>query len=191
MNLVDNMKYNEIKTPEQLLEYMNQNIFYGYVSKDNKVYMEMNEEANRVWYDTCIVQDPNLLIKNKYGTCWDQVELERKWFEDNGYKIETIFMIFSMNKPNNYPTHTFLLFEKNNKIFWFEHSFDIVKGIHEFENISEAIKTIKQKQLEYAISIGVAKKEDEKLIECFKYDKPKPNIGVKEYLNHVLSGIKI
>ena len=31
------MKYNEIKTPEDLLKFMEENITYGFVSKNNKI----------------------------------------------------------------------------------------------------------------------------------------------------------
>ncbi len=182
------MKYQEIKTPHQLLKYMHENIYYGFLSKDNKIYIDQDEEWNKNWYNNCIIQEPERLIESHYGTCWDQVELERNWFREHGYTIRTIFMIFLIDTPNNYPTHTFLLFENNHKIFWFEHSFETEKGIHEFDTINEAIQTVKLKHLEYAINNGIAKPSDISILKCFEYSQPNPNIGVKEYLKHVLSG---
>jgi hypothetical protein len=185
------MKYYEIKTPSQLLEYMETNIFYGFLSNKNKIYIEINEEWKKNWYKTCVIQDASSLIKSHYGTCWDQVELERDWFEKSNYNLKTIFMLFDVKTPNNYPTHTFLLFEENNKVYWFEHAFGHMKGIHEFENLEEAIKVVKEKHFEYALNVGIAKNGDIEKIKCFEYSKPKSQIGVKEYLEHVLSGKQI
>jgi len=126
------MEYKEIKSPSELLKYMNDNINYVIVDKNNKIYKDLfSEEWNKNWFVSCIVQDGESLIKTKYGTCWDQVELERKWFEENDYKYKTIFTIFEEDFTNNLPTHSFLMFYENEKWYWFEHSADANKGIHE------------------------------------------------------------
>lgn len=66
------MKYEEILSPEQLLEYMSENIRYGFVGKNGKIYREPGtEEWNNDWYSVCIVQDGASLIQSHYGTCWD------------------------------------------------------------------------------------------------------------------------
>ena len=81
------MKYDDIKNPNELLEYMNKNIVYGFVTKDGVKHFGQSSETNKVWYENGVVQDGLGILKTKCGTCWDQVELERKWFLENGYKI--------------------------------------------------------------------------------------------------------
>lgn len=57
MRLVIKNEISEIKTPQKLLKYMDENLFYRFVSKDNKIYIEQDEKWNKKWYDSCIVQD--------------------------------------------------------------------------------------------------------------------------------------
>lgn len=180
------MKYEEILTPEQLIQYMSDNIHYGFVGKNGKIYKEQgSKEWNNDWYSECIVQNGESLMNSHYGTCWDQVELERKWFSEHNYLYKTIFMWFEINKPNGLPTHTFLIYYKDDKWYWFEHSFEVNKGIHEFLSEEILIDYIKDKQLEYAIKIGGATLQDRKYIKCYEYTEPEPNLGVNDYIYHV------
>jgi len=177
--------FDKLKTPSDLLKYMD-NIKYGFVSKNGRKYFDQNEEWGRDWYGKCIVQSAEGLLKTNRGTCWDQVELERKWFQEHDYQFKTIFSWFETSEPNNYPTHTFLAFKENYKWYWFEHSFGIHKGIHKYKSLDELIKNVKSKQLESAINSGIATAKDKKLLKSYEYKKPKANLGVKDYLNHVL-----
>ena len=176
------MDFESIKTPQELLDYMSNNIKYCSVGKDNKIYNNLDSSE---WVDKCIVQTGEQVLNTKAGTCWDQVELERLWFEKNNYEIKTIFMWFEVNYENNYPTHTFLLYKQDNKWYWFENAFFSSRGIHKFNSVEEATQCVKQKQLEYAISIGVAKEEDLKLIKCYEYPKLERALSIDEYLDHV------
>ncbi|MDD3340971.1 MAG: hypothetical protein PHN72_02055 [Bacilli bacterium] len=180
------MKYEETVTPDQLIQYMTQNIHYGFVSKNGKIYKEQGtEEWNNDWYPTCIVQDGESLIESHYGTCWDQVELERKWFDEHNYQYKTIFMWFEVNRPSNLPTHAFLLFKRDNKYYWFEHAFEPYKGIHEFDSEENLIEYVKDKQLEYAIETGISTWQDRDFIKCYEYTKPESHLGVDDYIYHV------
>lgn len=180
------MKYEEILSPEQLLQYMSENIHYGFVDKNGKVYQEQGtEEWNNDWYSECIVQDGESLIQSHYGTCWDQVELERKWFMEHDYWYKTIFMWFEVNSPNNLPPHTFLIYHKDNKWYWFEHSFEPYKGIHGFDSEEALIEHVKDRQLEYAMKTSEAILQDRDYLKCYEYTKPEPNLGVNDYIYHV------
>lgn len=181
------MEFKKINSPKELLEFMSNNIKYGYVSKNGKIYD--NQDSSSYWddwYINCLVQTGEEVLKTKVGTCWDQVELERLWFENNNYEFKTFFIRFEVNKENDYPTHTFLLYKKDNKWYWFENSFEASRGIHEFCSIHDAINYVKEKQLEYAINIGVAKKSDYKYIKSYEYTKLEKPLSVDEYLNHVV-----
>lgn len=179
--------YKEISSPIELLNYMSANINYGFLGKSGKIYNNPNSnEWKNNWYSECVVQDAEGILDTKHGTCWDQVELERNWFQENKYEYKTIFIWFEVDK--SLPTHTFLIFKLNNNYYWFEHSFEKYKGIHEFFNEYELIKYVKNKQFEYAIENCGATKDDYKFIKCYEYNKPNKNIKVKDYINHVTKG---
>lgn len=176
-----NLKYN-INKPNELLEYMTNNIKYGFVDINGNVYDNpKSDEWKLNWHDNGIVQNYQNVLKTKIGTCWDQVEFERKWFLDNNYEIKTFFMFFENDKP--LPTHTFLVYKSNDKYYWFENSFEIERGIHEYNNIDELINSVIDKQFKYAIEERGASLEDKEDIKCFEYVIPNKNIKINEYLN--------
>ena len=180
------MKYEKLKTPEELLTFMDQNIVFGFIGKNGKKYTNMFTKAwEEDWYSECIVQSGEEVLKTRIGTCWDQVELERLWFKTNDYEFKTIFIWFEMNEENDLPTHTFLVYKSDNKYCWFEHSFEDNKGIHEFDTFEKVIECVKQKQLEAAINSGKAKIEQYNLIKAYEFEEPLSNISVSEYLKHV------
>lgn len=178
------MEFNEIKTPDQLLSFMNDSVEYGFVDKNGKKYNDYNSDN---WLDTCYVQTGEEVLKSRIGTCWDQVELERLWFEKNNYEIKTVFICFEVDYKNDYPTHTFLLYKKDTKWYWFENAFEKYRGIHEYNSFEEAIDYVISKYLEYAVNNGIAKKEDKKLISSYEYTKLNESVGVKEYIKHVVN----
>jgi len=179
-----------VKSEYDLLDYMDKHIKYGFVGKNNKIYTDQNsKEFRNDWYTEYTLQSGESLIENHYGTCWDHVELERLWFEKNNFVFKTIFTWFEINKPNNLPTHSFLIYNKNNMWYLFEHN--IERGILEFQFEKEAIDYIKQKQLEFAINDKKAKPSDQVFLKSYEYSKPVYNIGVDEYLEHVTNNLYI
>lgn len=182
------MKFEEIRSPDELLNFMRQNIRYGFVDKGGHIYKDVEEEdAEKAWETECIVQDADELIKTGYGTCWDQVELERKWFEENHYLYKTIFIWFELERDGGLPTHTFLLYKEDKKWFWFEYAFFLYQGIHEFDSKEEAIEYVKEKQLEYAMNSYVIPNEYKKYLKDCEYGKPNKNLDVTSYLEFVTS----
>ena len=175
---------NNIKTPEELLKFMD-NISYGFVDKDGNIYTD--DFSN---WNNCIVQDGEGVLESKVGTCWDQVELERLWFSSNNYTFKTIFCWFECGRVCDLPTHTFLIYEKNNKYYWFEHAFEAFRGIHEFDTMEDAINYVTDKQVEFASHNDDFRPGDENTLVCYEYTKPDKNLGVQEYLDFV-TGVKL
>ena len=93
-------------------------IEYGWIDKNNNKY----NEVNNLFSDNYILQSPKQVLKNKIGVCWDQVELERYLFEKENICFNTYFIVHYDN--DKYPTHTFLIYKKDNKYYWFEHSWE-------------------------------------------------------------------
>ena len=161
--------YNEF----EIMDLM-KNIEYGWVDKDNKKHVLVDE----TYSDNYILQTPNEIIKNKIGVCWDQVELERYYFKGNAWNIKTYFLVHY--DGDKCPTHTFLTFEKNNKYYWFEHSWERFRGIHEYKSLKELLFDIRNKFIKYEL-------DNDYVVENLvwnKKKKPKYHISVQEFYNH-------
>ncbi len=154
------------------------NIAYGWIDKENKRHTLVDE----TYSDNYILQSPNEIIKNKIGVCWDQVELERYYFKGNDWNIKTYFLVHY--DGNKCPTHTFLTFEKNNKYYWFEHSWEKFKGIHEYNSIKELFIDIRDKFIKYELDNNYIAEN----LVLYEYKKPKYHISVQEFYNHCEHG---
>lgn len=185
------MKYNEIKTPEQLLKYMNEFIKYGFVDEDGKEYGSWN---NKQFQDACRTEwrlsSPERLIKVKYGHCWDQVELERDWFLNHGYKFKTFYIWFELPYDNSYSTHTYLVFENNQKYYYFEHSDFNNRGIYKFDSYEDAINYQKEKHIDANKQRNPIDEEILKHLHVYEYDKPIYGCTMSEFIDYILENAK-
>ena len=176
-----------IKTPEELLSYMSNNINYGYLGKSGRIYHYDEMDFNKNWYDEYILESKNELLKNLYGNCFDQVEFERDWFIKNRYEVKTIFEMVNLDYENEYPTHSFLAYkDKENRWCWFENADYDNRGIHTFYSFDDLITYQYTKYVHYLKSLNINDKEINQIIMT-EYTKPKKNISAKEYLNHVIN----
>lgn len=132
---------------EEIMNIMN-DIEYGFKDdKGNNIIETDIEKWDNEFDKFYFLQTPEELLDSKCGVCWEQVELERKMFKDAGYDIKTYF-IYSYNVENNQaPSHTFLVYEKDTKYYWFEHSWFDYKGIHEYDKLKNLLLDIKSKFL--------------------------------------------
>lgn len=179
------MNYEDIKTKEELLEWMKY-ITYGYKGK-TQYHKYDEEDFNEVWYDEYLLSEPLDIINSKIGNCWDQTELERYWFNKNNYEIKTIYEMVNLPYENLYPTHTFLVFkDKDNTWCWFENSDYQNRGIHIFNTLDELIKHQQEKYIELLKTFEI-KDEELKNIILKEYEKPKSNITAKEFIEHVIN----
>ena len=186
-------EYNKINTPQELLSFMMKYIHYGFIDKNNKVYDNPeNNEWSLNWFNGAIVQDKDELLNSTYGTCYDQVELERDWFNSHGYEFKTIFLIFNMDRENNLPTHSALIYKNNEKYYYFEHAWMDTCGIIEFNSYMDVVKYIKnnhyQCSLEYSDILGLTKDD----LSVYEFDKPKKDSSIPEYFDNIFeNGTKI
>lgn len=164
-------------------EIMNlmENIEYGWVDTSNNKHTIVDESYS----DNYILQSPKEIIKHKVGVCWDQVELERYYFKGNNWNIKTYFIVHYDN--DKCPTHTFLTFEKNNKYYWFEHSWERFKGIHEYNFLKDLLIDVRDKFIKYELNNNYNKNN----LCIYNYKKPKYHLSVLEFYKHCESGINI
>lgn len=187
------MKYENVKTPEELLEFMNENIKYGLVDDTGKKYGPWdNEEFQYACQTKWRLSSPERLINVEYGHCWDQVELEREWFTNHGYKVKTFYIWFELPYNNPYFTHTYLIFENNNnKYYYFEHSDFNNRGIYEFESYEDAIDYQRKKHVEFNKQYNTVGEEELKHLCIYEYNKPIYNCTMNEFIDHILSSKKV
>ena len=186
-----NILYSDIKTPEELLDFMSNNISYGYLSKSGKVYRYGDDNFNENWYQEYVLENSSDVLNTKLGNCFDQTELERDWFYNNNYEFLTIFEMVHLDYDNNYPTHSFLVFkDKNNKWNWFENSDYKNRGIHTFNSFLEVIDYQYKCYLEQLKEYNIKDEEIDKII-ITEFLKPKYHATADEYLDHVINSKRI
>ena len=86
------MKFEDVKSPNELMRYMDENISYGVFDyTKNKAYYgeddNFGELVNTIWK----LSSPTQMQKYGVGHCFDQVELERDFFTKNNYNFKNIF----------------------------------------------------------------------------------------------------
>ena len=163
----------------EIMNLMN-TINYGWVDKKGIKHINDFETFSSDY----ILQSPEELINNKIGVCWDQVELERAYFK-NYKSVKTFFIVHYDN--NKCPTHTFLTYKKDNNYYWFEHSWEKLRGIHKYNSEKDLLIEVRQ----YFIKYELKNKYDEDSLIIREYTKPKYNISVQEIFSHCEKGKEI
>lgn len=172
--------FEELNTPEELYSFIKKNIKYGYIGKNNKKKYLLNDpKFKEDWLDEYALQTPKQILENKIAVCWDYVELARLWFDNNNFKVKTIFIAFFKPKEKTYFTHTFLMFRKNGKWQIFESSFDEIKCFKEYNSIKEAINDV--------INIHCNYFRVNFFTKVYEYKKPKFGINSLEFCDYVMS----
>ena len=180
-------EFHNICSPKELLNFMDKYLKYGYKGKNNKIYTDISsKEFDDDFHDYCIVQDYIGVLDTKIGTCWDQVELEREWFLNNNYQFKTYFICFNIKE--NHATHTFLVYKDNNKYYYFEHSFETYKGIHEFDNLNELLKYVVENQINFVLENNDFNYNLSDYVVLFEYNKPNKDCSVEEFFNNIMKG---
>ncbi len=137
-------EFNTIKTDNELMEFMDHNITYGWQEPNgslhfnNLINFRQNYRVNSMEQSltnglgTCIEQAK--IIKQ----CFDRIGLENKLFCYRTYETEENF-------DKDVIMHCFVLFKYHNIWYHFEHSSNRIKGIHPYENIETALEDITSK----------------------------------------------
>ena len=166
----------------RILEIMDElrNIEYGFKDK-NGANLINSESWDKDFYKFYFLLSPEELLSSRCGVCWDQVELERKLFNDANIDCDTFFIYIDDNE--NLPSHTFLIFQLNDKYYWFEHSWYDMKGIHEYNNIKALLNDVKNKFIDSRKNEINSNLNYETFI--YKYNKPKYHISCDEFYSYI------
>ena len=156
------------------------NIQYGWVDNEGAKHTDMAHFAEKY-----ILQMPEQLLESHLGVCWDQVELQRKLFADVGIATRSFFIVYY--DGNECPTHTFIIFEYNNKIFWYEHAWATMCGLHRYNSLENAITDIRNKFIDKELD----GKYDIRNLVIYEYDKPEENLSCSDFYKYCENGKKV
>ena len=168
---------NQVKN---VMEFLNslEGIEYGWMDIEKNTHINTDKGYKKNY----ILSSPEEVVKNSLGTCFDLVELERSYFKSIGAKFNTYFMIYYESKKMF--THTFVVYEENEKFYWFEYSWANNKGIHEYLSLYDLLTDVREKFKKN----NNLKFMDLDYLCVYKYKKPKYHIGLKDLYKHCESG---
>lgn len=128
--------------------------------------------------DETLIYTPEEVIAKKEGNCWEQVELTRKLFLDQGISVDTYFVSL-IDENYKFQTHTFVVYQNNSTFYWVEHAWEMYKGVHEYDDLKTLLSDVKCKLIEDFKGKG------EVFAFVYKYDKPLKPMKAPEFLNYV------
>lgn len=187
------MKYDEVETPSQLLDFMNDHIMYGFKGTDEELYTEDDSENFKFGEETAWkLSSPSKVLEDGYGICWDQVEFERQWFVEHDFVVKTLFMWFELDHENPYTTHTFLIYEEENKYCLFEHADCQNRGIKKFDSYKDALYYQIENHLKSNKKIAPMTKDIVECLHIYEYQKPPFEINKYDFIDFILdTGVQI
>lgn len=170
-------------TPQELYQYIKNNILYGFVDKTDKKYYP-NDFENIDIDKLYILQSPKQVINNKCAWCWDVVELLRYYLDAKKIYNESYYIEYINDKLKIHHTHTFIIFNEKGKWYNIEDNSstnDI--GVFEYNSKEEVIESISGSFKSWI-------KETSNLSDLSsgyilnKYSKPRYGITTYEFQNH-------
>ena len=171
------MKIDDIKTPEDILEFMNDNIKYGWIDINNEKHIG-NMKGFRSLYRTMTLDE---ILNYGLGTCIEQVYLMKVLLDKINIPNKMFCTrIYEGKDFNNLEEeehmHCFLLYYLNNKVYQIEHPNWEKIGIYEYNNEKEAIKKIN----DYYVLLAEGKSRP-----VTEYYSVPVHISFKEFNNYI------
>ena len=173
------MKIDNIKTPEDILGFMKENIKYGWLDINNEEHIG-NMKNFRKLYRTSTLEE---ILTYKIGTCIEQVYLMKLLLDKINIPSKMYCTRIYEGKDFNdleadEHMHCFVLYYQNNKVYQIEHPNWERIGIYEFEKEETAIKEINDYYIN--MSGGIPRP----ITEFFEVP---PHITFKEFNNYINS----
>lgn len=140
-NLKD--KIEKIQTLQDVFNFMNENIEYGWLDINGKIHIKTMKEFRRI-YRTMSIDE---ILEYKMGTCIDQVQLMHYLLDK--INVKNKMFCCRIFEPDDYDDleeeehmHCFILYYIDNKVYHMEHPNFERKGIYEYNSEAEALETI-------------------------------------------------
>lgn len=138
------MEIKEIKTPNDILEYMKEHIKYGWLDINNEEHVGNMQNFRRLYRISSMEET----ITHGLGTCIEQVYLMHTLLDSLGIKNKMFCTrVYEKDDFNDLDQdehmHCFVLYYQDDKVYQIEHPNWERVGIHEFESEAAAMNDIK------------------------------------------------
>ena len=150
---------------------------YGWYDKDGKLHVGLKDG---LFLKNYRMQEIDEVKRHKNSICWDLCEVERNYFKNRDFPYMVVFGVD--RKMKNNPCHTFLVFKNNGKYYWFEASWELMKGVREYNSLEELFEDFKNNFSDFV----KGKEYNKDDIEFFKYKKPRNRIGCNGFYIHCM-----
>ncbi|MEE3343401.1 MAG: transglutaminase domain-containing protein [Bacilli bacterium] len=173
------MTIDKIKNPQDILEFMKENIKYGWLDINGEEHIG-NMKNFRKLYRTSSTEE---VLQHGIGTCIEQVKLMSELLTKIGIPNKMFCTRIYEGKDFNdleaeEHMHCFVLYYLDNKVYQLEHPNPEKVGIYEYNSEDEALQTINN----YYIEMSGGKSRP-----ITEYYDVKPNISFKEFNNYINS----
>lgn len=173
------MKIKDIKSPQDILDFMEENIKYGWLDVNNEEHVG-NMKNFRKLYRTSSIDET---LSHGIGTCIEQVYLMSTLLNQlniqNKMYCTRIYEDEEFNDlDSDEHMHCFLLYELDGKVYQIEHPNWERVGIYEFESYDSAIDEINKYYIN--MSGGYAR-------PVTQFYEVEPNLSFKEFNNYINS----
>lgn len=137
------MRIRDIETPEDIYNWIDENIRYGWIDVDGKQHIDEMKNFRKLYRTMSIEQ----VLELKIGTCIEQAALIQYLLD----KINVRNKMFCCRifEPDDYGNleeeehmHCFVLFYQDGKVYHLEHANHKNKGIYEYSSEEEAMQAI-------------------------------------------------
>lgn len=160
--------FNKIKNADELMDFLNKYITYGWISIDGEKKINTLEGVHTKYKINSLQQ----VFESGLGTCIEQAKLIQKFFNDNDYKTH-IYCSKTQNLKSEMLVHCYIIAEKDDKFIYFEHSHEKMRGIHYFNNLNDAYEFAK---------VNCYKSEQREVTEIGEL---KDNLTFSEFIDYV------
>lgn len=137
--LKDELNFKDLENAQQLMNYMDINIEYGWIDKFGKKHLN-NLKGFRENYRISPIDE---IIKNGIGTCIEQAKLIKLFFDNIGLENK-LYCYRRYEAEENFDKevrmHCFVLFHYQDNWYHFEHANFNKKGIHKYDCPDDAIR---------------------------------------------------
>ena len=174
------MNIEQIKTSQDVYNFIDENIEYGWLDYNGEKHIKTMKEFRRMYRTLSIEQ----ILDVKLGTCIDQVWLMHYLLDR--INVRNKMFCCRIFEPDDYGNleeeehmHCFILYFENEKVYHMEHPNFDRKGIYEYNSEQEAIDSI----VKYYIELCGGKESPTK--EFFEVKKGISFQEFNKYINHV------
>ena len=126
----------EVDSPEELLWFMCKNMVYGYVTETGEERLDL-----KTMHDDYKTNSVNTTINHMVGTCLEQTNFEKCWFDRNGIENKVFVWRYYKN-DENYKMHAFLIYYQDESYYLFERSNQMYAGIYEYNTLDDALNAL-------------------------------------------------